>query len=38
MKWVYSLQYFFLSPFSYMTDIIPVLEVTPMVPSFAQES
>ena len=28
----------FLSPFLYMTDMIPVLEVTSMVPSFPQES
>ena len=28
----------FLSPFLYVADMIPVLEVTPMVPNFAQES
>ena len=28
----------FLSPFIYVVDMIPVLEVAPMVPNFAQES
>ena len=37
MKWVYSFQYL-LSPFLYMADMIPVLEVTPTVPGFPQES
>ena len=42
MKWIYSLQYHFFSniflPFLCMEDMIPVLEVTPMVQSVPQES
>ena len=32
------INHFFYHHFLYMTDMIPVLEVTTMVPSFPQES
>ena len=37
MKWVYSLLYLFIT-FFFTASMIPVLEVTPMVQSFPQES
>ena len=36
MKWIYSFQYLFYHVFLYVADMIAVLEVTLMVPSFPQ--